>query len=116
MDRFLDDMARALGQPVPRRKAFKSIAALLGGAFLAAMSPAKASAAPGNCTTCQNNGECTSNNCVSCGAGGNKICCPSGFVCCGTNRCCVSTACCDTGTGNCRTSAQQAGCGNGSAC
>jgi hypothetical protein len=115
MDRFLDDMARALGQPVPRRKAFKSIAALLGGALLAVMSPPKASAGPGNCTTCQNNGDCTSNNCASCGQN-TKICCPTGSVCCGTTQCCVSAACCDAATGNCRTSAQQAGCGNGNAC
>jgi hypothetical protein len=100
MNLLIDDVARVLATPMSRRKAFARIAGILGGALLASV---PAQAAPGNCTTCQNNNQCTSNNCASC-TGGVKICCPVGFVCCGTAHCCPSNSCCNDNGGTCFTS------------
>ena len=51
MDRFFDEMARALGKPMSRRSAFKTLAQLLGGAALVALSPRRAAAAAACGTT-----------------------------------------------------------------
>jgi hypothetical protein len=111
MSYLIDDVARTLASPMPRRKAFGKMAALLGGVFLATVIPVRADS--NNCTPvteCTSSGnKChSSHTCMSCG--GVNLCCNTGFVCCGMT-CCSRAACCDTAAGVCFTSNQ-----GGSAC
>src|SRR5262249_1573224 len=105
---FIDDVATTLAKPMPRRKAFARIAALVGGAFLVSVAPVKAlkTACQGNCDASGGNACAAGLTCLSCGGSSNPKCCPTGSVCCGTtSQCCppslcVNNACSGTCTGN----------------
>jgi len=90
MDRILDEMARVLASPMPRRKAFRFIGGVVAAAVVGAFSAQPASAA---CGTGQS----------TCGKGGNQTCCNAN-QCCATNgaagaRCCNQGQCyCSNGT------------------
>jgi len=107
MSYLIDDVARTLADPMPRRKAFRYLAGVLAGVFMATIGAQRASAA-----TCAKNGDCMGANmcclngtCVSttgnaiCGGSQNGICCSGGFVCCSKGNvrsCCGSGTCCCT--------------------
>src|SRR2546430_1518106 len=72
MDRFLDEAARILAGPMPRRRAV----ALLGGALLAAMLGAHPSAQDITCS-----GGCPDGHKCCPGSGGNNFCILNEFIC-----------------------------------
>jgi hypothetical protein len=80
MNDLMDNFARILATPMPRRKAFK----LFGGALAAAVfaisgaKPASAATCGKGQVTCGNNGACCKNTSCCYGSGG-KSCC-SGFL------------------------------------
>jgi len=72
MNDLMDDFARILATPMPRRKAFKLFGGALAAAVFAISGPRHASAAPApKCAKGQ----------VSCGP--NKVCCTKGWFVCG---------------------------------
>lgn len=97
MSSWFDDLSRTLASPMPRRKALRSVGALMGGAFLAGVLAKPAKAAQGGCgSPCNVQSDCTSGTCT--GTGGTCVC-GSGLCCCSSGAC-SSTA---TG-GNCPSS------------
>ena len=106
MSYLIDDVARTLARPMPRRAAFKSIFLTLGGAFLATVVPARAqSGVCGQCNQtllCNRPCVCASN--YTPGADINiNICCPKGYsgaggACC-KNSCITPSGLCSMGKG-----------------
>src|SRR5579859_3510983 len=96
MSYLIDDVARTLASPMPRRKAFRYLAGVVGGALMATIGAQRASAA--SCSpACTGGAHC-------CTSGGTAICCASTEMCClhgGTVSCCGSGTCCVAGTGAC---------------
>jgi hypothetical protein len=137
---LVDDLARTLATPMPRRRALRLAAQMLAGGVLATLGIRRASAA--NCTgtgqsncTCVGGGQsatcnssqtcCMGSNGASCcnstqhccvSGGGNVHCCDSGTTCCSVPSinpvCCNSNQCCSTTQGNC----QPSNGANGKAC
>ena len=109
MDVLLDNLARVLATPMPRRKAFRLLGGAIASALFAASGAARVAAA-----------QCTTANCPApskcCGSGNNSICCASttccankGSVttCCAKGRCvCTNGTCANSTSGQCPT-----GCG-----
>ena len=91
MDHFLDEAARILASPMPRRQAFR----LLGGALLAGIAGALGAKEAGAQTTC--GGKKCKNNQYCCTQDGfAPFCVTTGKVCCGTKTCGPNVACCHT--------------------
>ena len=80
MSEFLDDLARSLAQPMPRRRAL----VLLGRALVAAALPAVLRPAPARANSCQG---CTDPNLRLCRNGTGQIC---SFVCCPPDQLCCT--------------------------
>jgi hypothetical protein len=100
MSDLIDDVSRMLATPMPRRKAFKTVAKFLLGTALLALGTVPAWA--DSCASCCANGK----NCNAGSSGtyiccGNKTCATTGAkqVCCGTNVC--PSGCCNTKTNTC---------------
>jgi hypothetical protein len=112
MNYFIDDVARILAGPTPRRKALK----LIGGVFAGSLFGSFALGQSGppvqdpNCfglaagTKCpdKSSGQCCGEYCLGRGIGtpGSALCCPNTFVCPPT-RCCLANGtagCCPPGT------------------
>ena len=104
----IDDIARALATPMPRRSAIAYLGGIFAGMFLAAL-PMRAA----SCTTSKDcpKGQCRNPNtktCISsslgtsCGNGSNAVCCTAGTTCCAGGNvalCCTSGQCCGHGPG-----------------
>jgi hypothetical protein len=115
MNYLIDDVARTLAAPQPRRKALRLLGNALGGAFLAALGVRRANAAlmvsqctnPNGCP-CGNSGKRCTNGQVMCGSSANCVCCSTVATCCGTNGqpvCCNPTKqCCSKSTSTCTAS------------
>src|SRR6266480_604950 len=86
---LIDDVARTLAKPMPRRKALWRIGGLLAAAFLANTTLSAAIACgSGGCTA---DNQCTGNDkCVApCTGGSGFRCCPKNTDCsCGQGQCC----------------------------
>lgn len=105
MNYLIDDVARILAGPTPRRKALKLIGGVLAGSVFGSMF----GQAAGNCTgsrlnnsACNDNQQCCGQFCLGGGIGtpGAALCCPNTFVCPPT-RCCIAngtSGCCPPGT------------------
>lgn len=118
MSYLMDDVARTLASPMPRRKAFRYLAGtLLGGIFAPlAMAGACTSPTAQNGCDCTTAGQCSSGICSPCptSQGGGSICVASGNKCCqkasGTGNqtdgvaCSNSFNCCCGSTGTCAVS------------
>jgi len=114
MNYLIDDVARILANPMPRRKALKMFGRTLGGALLASLGVPRADAAltqstctpptpSGRCKCGTSSGTCT-NGQVICGSSANCTCCPAGRACCGTNGqpvCCPPGQCCSKSSSTC---------------
>ena len=89
MSYLIDDVARTLASPMPRRKAFRLIGkVVLGGALMAI---GRKEAWAKTCAQCC----ASSTNCQGAGPGGTVgACCVTSSVCCTTGQCC----CPSTGT------------------
>ncbi len=123
MSFFLDDFARILASPLPRRQALKMAGTVFAGAFLSRGSTLQAAGACGAlkqaCGTklccviatqkCCTNGAvyfctgltatcCGSTSCpagqICCRTGAVPFCAPHGNVCCGTTSCSNGQTCC----------------------
>jgi hypothetical protein len=120
MSYLIDDVARLLATPMPRRKTLRLFGGALAGAFLASLGVRRADAAL-NVSVCGTDGgcKCGSGNkplcpkgSILCGSSANCVCC-TGTVktCCGTNGqpvCCPGAQCCSKSTSTCTPS--QASC------
>ena len=97
MSDLIDNVARILATPMPRRKAMK----LFGGALAAAI-VALAGAQPVKAATCTQNSDCTGNGKVCCqGTCVGQSCCVSGVKHC-TGQCACPDGTCSSSTGgNC---------------
>jgi hypothetical protein len=73
MSYLIDDVAKTLASPMPRRKAFRFIGGVVAGAFMTTIGAKRASAAACSGTTCKCNGQC-----------------------CNPGQCCLSTGCVTT--------------------
>jgi hypothetical protein len=106
MSFLIDDVARVVANPMPRRKALRLFGRTLGGAFLASLGMRRADAVlmqttcsptpPASTCKCGTSGRTCTNGQVLCGSSANCMCCPAG-KCCGTNGqpvCCTSNQCC----------------------
>jgi hypothetical protein len=118
MSYLIDDVARTLAGPMPRRKVFRYIlGALLGGTVFAPLAMANncgsSSGRPDGCP-CTGTGtaQCSSpSTCKVCGGGG-SACTPSGMACCVTGggqqgtggKFCVTGQCCCTSAQTCSNS------------
>jgi hypothetical protein len=104
MSYLIDDVARTLASPMPRRKAFAAIGRLLGGATLGAVfsSVGLAAVAAGCGAACKLNGGDTCPTGMTCSQPtGNGVCnCNAGTCCCTTSKACLTSV---GGSGNCRT-------------
>jgi hypothetical protein len=116
----VDELARALARPVSRRRAFS----ILFGAAMATSVATLFGQGLGTGAACQNNAQCSSNNCSNCG-NGTKACVPAGQACCNFNPfivcdahstcCCPSLGICTSSTGTTCTGVSGCRqCGNGS--
>ena len=106
MSYLIDDVARILAGPTPRRKALKLIGGALAGTVFGSLAFGQAA---GNCTggrfnntSCSTNQQCCGQFCVGQGIGtpGAALCCPNTFACPPT-RCCLAngtSGCCPPGT------------------
>src|SRR5215467_8711140 len=103
MNHLIDDVARILASPTPRRKAFKLIAAALAGGLFGSVSFGQSDngcdGVPIN-TSCGNGKKCCGQFCI--GAGNTDFCCSNSSRC-PPSQCCsvnngASTACCPPGT------------------
>lgn len=105
MSYLIDDVARTLASPMPRRKAFAALGRLLGGAALGAVfsSVGLAAVAAGCGAACQLNGgsptTCPTGMTCSKSTGLGVCNCDAGTCCCTTNGTCQTSA---GGSGNCR--------------
>jgi hypothetical protein len=83
MSNLLDDAARILASPLPRRQALRALSRILAGTALAAFGTKIADAQPG----------CGPNGCPS-----GQVCCASqctkGAICCGRSACAAQQKCC----------------------
>ena len=101
MNYIIDDVARILAGPTPRRKALKLIGGVLAGGLFgsvalaqrgdAACGPTVATGAP-----CGNGKQCCGGFCLGQGIGT-----PGSAACCPNNVPCPPTRCCPLGTGTC---------------
>lgn len=100
----IDDIARTLATPMPRRSAIAYLGGMLGGMFLAAL-PMRAQVIK----SCKINNDCPKGKCcnagtcidatgtIKCGSGNTEMCCLSGTTCCAggnVSMCLTSTECC----------------------
>ena len=91
MGNFLDDAARILASPMPRRRALRLLGGAIAGGILGTLGARRAQA-----QTC--NPPCTSGR-VCCSWQGTNFCITAGDTCCGnTQGCNSSQQCCTTGT------------------
>ena len=118
MDRFLDELARSLAGPLPRRNALKIMGAALIGAIVGAFNGVvRAQVACGDKICKENQTCCTTGDtpfCITAGklccgdkkCDANKNCCPgidkpfcatAGKLCCGDKKCDANKMCCTTG-------------------
>ena len=123
MSNFLDDVARSLASPLPRRKALKLLGGVLMGSLAATLWPRQAGAqeeeegltvtckpacpATQHCCLVHGKPRCVTGSC--CGKHvcelteaccGNRVCCPRGRQCCGSSAhaiCCRENAACVKG-------------------
>jgi hypothetical protein len=101
MDELIDNIARVLATPMPRRQAFRVIAGALAAAGLAAVGSRPVSAAP--CPNPPPSGQFT------CGSGNNAACCNRQNECCalrGNRGMCCKRGDCVCNNGTCSSSAQ----------
>jgi hypothetical protein len=114
MNYLIDDVARTLATPLPRRKALRLLGNALGGAFLTAVGVRRADAAlmqsvcntRGGCA-CGNSGRHCTQGQTMCGSSANCVCCSIGMPCCGTNGapvCCPTNQTCSRSTSTCTAS------------
>lgn len=114
MNYLIDEVARTLATPLPRRKALRLFVGTLGGAFLVAVGVRSANAAlmvsvcntTGGCP-CGNSGKRCAKGQVMCGSSANCVCCASVTTCCGTNGapvCCPTNQTCSKSTSTCTAS------------
>jgi hypothetical protein len=98
MSYLIDDVARILAGPTPRRKALKLIGGVLASGLLASVAR--------GATICSNSSQCGANqNCCgnTCNASSDS-CCPNGVGLYGKNgfcpptQCCNAVCCCPPGT------------------
>jgi|SRR5579862_1335715 len=128
MSYLIDDVARILATPMPRRRALAlAFRALAGGAVLAnlgtqpalaACSSSTCVASGGCCNGGVNAGTCKTTPCAAgtCCIGGGCVTCT---VCCGTfptQKCCTGSTPCCCNSGNCAATVQGGGCPSPSSC
>jgi hypothetical protein len=101
MSYLIDDVARALATPMPRRKALRFVGSALAAGALGALGLGHAAAQTSNTPT-----KCPKGTTV-CG----KSCCSEGQSCCDNIVCCNQNQKCCTGSGTCCNQNQQ--CVNG---
>jgi hypothetical protein len=92
MSYLIDDVARTLAGPMPRRKAFRYILGTLLGSMAAPFAFAT------SCTSGNGNGDCCVNGTVAACGGSNFCCNPSngsnGFCCSKSTQCCCASGTC----------------------
>lgn len=122
MSNRLDDAARILASPLPRRQALRLAGGALAGYVLSTFGirRAKAQNAPNTATA-----KCGDHTCAKgqtcCNTGKTPFCVTQGRTCCGNTSCGNGQACCSTGsTPFCvtqgRTCCGNTSCGNGQGC
>ncbi len=84
MSYLIDDVARVLASPLPRRKAFRLLGGIMAGAFMGTVGAHRAMAAN---SICCSNGTGCSNNGGNCGGDASS-----------RDATCCSTCCCASGT------------------
>lgn len=90
MSEWIDDLARALAGPTPRRDALRLIGTLFLGSFFAALGVEKASAQ--SCSpSCPGNQHCCP------GYGKSNFCAPQQQTCCANTTCVPPRVCCGSG-------------------
>lgn len=89
---LIDDAARILASPLPRRQALKALCNLLTGAFLAGFVSRQADSETATCKPA-----CARGQTCCPGTNGKPFCVSAGQTCCG-NTFCVSNESCCTGT------------------
>ncbi len=120
MSYLLDDVARSLANPLPRRKALKQLGGLFLGGLAARLATARANAQEEDRDGCH--GRCREKGGKCCEASsGPNFCVPLNRVCCGNrssasceagDRCCGGQSCCPEGRHCCGTVC----CGQGLVC
>jgi len=101
MSAVMDDIARIIARPIPRRQALRLVGGVVGGTIAAALGKAKGlgswAAQVGGASVA------TSPKCgrgqFACGTGSRAVCCSSGTTCCGNTT--VGFTCCGSSQGCC---------------
>ena len=97
MSDFIDDLARALATPMPRRSAVRGIAKALAGAALLGFTRRAQAASCSSCCAPAKNCESGQTCCTPGITGNGAICAQSPNFCCGSANCSPGQGCC-TGT------------------
>jgi hypothetical protein len=113
MAHIVDDIARILATPVPRRQAFQLVGRVLAGAFVGALGM-KAQSANSNALVTCGFGRCASSQCCNQAQGAFfPFCASKGKTCCGNSTMTGSQKCCRTGVSPFVMNSNQSCCGNG---
>ena len=100
MSFLIDDLARALASPMPRRQAVRAVTGLLGGSVLGslglkrAIAQSAAGACPRGTTKCGT--ICCESGKTCCTTSSKPFCITAGKVCCGSFSCTKGKICCTT--------------------
>src|SRR5450755_3331039 len=101
MHSLLDDVARILASPLPRRRALKLVSGALAGGILAALDLRPAAAqndakpkCPPRTTKCGTGSLCCSSTQTCCTTSATPFCATQGKTCCGKTSCSSGQTCC----------------------
>jgi len=106
MSHLVDDLARILASPTPRRKTLKLLGGALAGGLLGTLGVKRADAA--TCFPACRRGE------FCCTSGSRPFCTPVGTTCCGNSACLPFQTCCSNGSNHFCAPFGWTCCGNGS--
>ena len=136
MNHLVDDAARILASPIPRRRMLRMLGGLIAGGLLGTVGIKRANAAtcspackpgqlccpgvggPAFCIAagklCCGSSSCNAGQTCCNGPSGSKICSPAGGFCCGTTTCNAGQTCCGSGASAYCIAAGKLCCGTGS--